>query len=357
MMANILITGAGAPGIAGTIYALRNNPDNRDFNITTTDIKNDCTGKYMSDNFYTLPEPESPEYEEAVKKIIKKENISIILPQTTREIEFYSKNRKRFADLNVGVVVSEYPGIQRANDKYLIIEACEESGVAYPQYFLAKSIKELETSIKSLGYPQRKVVIKPRHSNGLRGVRILSEEGLSFQKYLYEKPFELGMDMESFMKIFSGITSEEFPELLVTEYMPGDEYSVDLFRNNKGSVIIPRLRKSIRSGISFETKVDLSQTELIKFSGLLASHLDLIYCFGFQFKLDTEGVPKILESNPRVQGTMVASVFAGFNMIYYAVKECLGEEVNLDAVRLIDKSEFKRYWGGIGISENGYSVI
>ncbi len=357
MRTNILITGGGAPGIAGTIYALRNNPDKREFNIITTDLKNDCTGKYMSDKFYTLPGPESPHYEEAVKNIIKKENISIILPQTTREIEFYSKNKGQFSDLIAGIVVSDYKGIERANDKFLIIKACEETGVAYPQYFLAKSIIELETSIKALGYPQKKVVIKPRHSNGLRGVRILSEEGLSFQRYLYEKPFELGMDMESFMKIFSGITPEEFPELLVTEYMPGDEYSVDLFRNNKGSVIIPRLRKSIRSGISFETKVDLSQTELIKYSGLLASHLDLIYCFGFQFKLDSEGVPKILESNPRIQGTMVASVFAGFNMIYYAAKECMGEEVNLDEVCLIDKSEFKRYWGGIGISGKGYSVI
>lgn len=40
MMADVvvLVTGAGAPGIAGTVYALRENPERKRFRIISTDI-------------------------------------------------------------------------------------------------------------------------------------------------------------------------------------------------------------------------------------------------------------------------------------------------------------------------------
>jgi carbamoyl-phosphate synthase large subunit len=354
---HILITGAGAPGIAGTIYALRNNPDKKSFKIVTTDIKNDCVGKYLSDSFYLLPPPESADYLSALTQVIEKENVTVILPQTTREIDFFSKKKEDFFKLGVNVIVSDYHGIQRANDKSRILEACKDIGIPFPNFYLVKSLDEMKEAIKRLGYPTKKVVVKPRSSNGLRGVRVLTEEGLSFHNYIHEKPGGLEIDLNTFLRIFSNEPAADFPELLVTEYLPGEEYSVDVFRNQQGSVVIPRLRKSIRSGITFETEIDLGKYDLISYSKLLAEHLNLTYCFGFQFKLDKNGIPKILESNPRVQGTMVASLFAGFNMIYYSVKEILGEEVRIENIKLKDKTVFKRFWGGVGIVGENYSII
>ena len=54
---------------------------------------------------------------------------------------------------------------------------------------------------------------------------------------------------------------------------------------------------------------------------------------------------------------MVASLFAGFNMIYYSVREILGEPVSLQKIVLKDAVEFKRYWGGVGIAEFEYAII
>jgi carbamoyl-phosphate synthase large subunit len=87
----------------------------------------------------------------------------------------------------------------------------------------------------------------------------------------------------------------------------------------------------------------------------LANYLQLNFCFGFQFKLDSEGVPKILESNPRVQGTMVASTLAGFNMIYYAVQSALGNDC-VQSIEIKDKSCFKRLWGGIATTIEGDEI-
>ncbi len=342
---SIIITGAGAPGILGTIYSLKNNPDGVKFRYITTDIKDDSVGKFFSDKFYLIPPPESKDYFTTLEHIIKEENIKLILPQTTREIMELSKRKHDLGRMCVSVVVSDFKSICKANDKYLIIEECEKIGIPHPTCFLAKNEKDFLKYLDILGFPGNKVVVKPRFSNGLRGLRIITEEIISLNRFLSEKPSELEVNLDTLLKIFR---QETFPEILVQEYLPGNEYTVDVYRNSNGCIAIPRIRKSIRSGISFDTIIDM-RNDLIEYSKKLADSLNLEYCFGFQFKLDADGIPKILESNPRVQGTMVASTFAGFNMIYYAVKLALGQDIELKDLNIKNNVEFKRYWGGIGL--------
>ncbi|MGH2639410.1 MAG: ATP-grasp domain-containing protein, partial [Rhabdochlamydiaceae bacterium] len=141
---------------------------------------------------------------------------------------------------------------------------------------------------------------------------------------------------------------EAFPELLVTEFLPGEEYTVDAFRGSKVSVAIPRQRKQIVNGISFRTTLEYRK-DVIEYSLKMAESLDLRYAFGFQFKLDRNRVPKILECNPRVQGTMVASIFSGVNVIWLSVREAIGEPVG-SIPKKLEESEFYRFWGGLGIS-------
>jgi carbamoyl-phosphate synthase large subunit len=66
--------------------------------------------------------------------------------------------------------------------------------------------------------------------------------------------------------------------------------------------------------------------------------------------MDKNGIPKILESNPRIQGTMVLATFSGANIIYGAIKALLGEEV--PEFNINWKTKILRYWGGISIYDN-----
>jgi carbamoyl-phosphate synthase large subunit len=273
------------------------------------------------------------------------------LPQTTRELWTLSENLEEFEQIGVKVVVSSLNSIRVANDKFLLVEKAKQIGIPYPRYFLTSTEEEFLAALKEIGYPQKKVVIKPRVSNGMRGLRIIVEDVWDVQRFLNEKPEGVEITLESLLQI---LRKGQWPELLVTEYLEGFEYSVDVFRNKKGSIAIPRLRKQIRSGITFEAEVDLRE-DLIEYSKKLSEALNLFYCFGFQYKLDSDGVPKILECNPRVQGTMVVSTFAGFNMIYYSVKEALGFEVDIREKVLKNGLQFKRFWGGICI-ENGQFI-
>jgi len=348
-LVSIIVTGAGAPGIAGTIYSLRNNPDDIEFKIVSTDIVDNSVGKYISDEFYVVPPPENDTYINTMKKIAEQINAKVILPQTTREIIVLSQHKEDFKAIGVNIVVSDYYKLLMANDKFSLLEKAKENGIPYPRYYLVTSQSSFMEAIEKLGYPQEKVVVKPRVSNGMRGLRIITPEKWSVKKFLSEKPEGIEIDLNSFIEIFYG---NEWPELIVTEYLPGEEYTVDVFKDGTNIVVIPRLRKSIRSGITFEAQVEFRK-DLVDFSKKLSEALDLNYCFGFQFKLSKEGIPKILESNPRVQGSMVVSTFAGFNMIYYAVKKALGFEINLNNIKL-QEVQFKRYWGGIAIGDEKF---
>jgi len=346
---SVIVTGAGAPGIVGTIYSLRNNPDNIEFKIVSTDIIEDPVGKYLSDEFYMVPPPENDTYIDIMKRIIERTNAKVILPQTTREIIVLSRRKEDFKAIGVNIVVSDYENLLTANDKFSLLEKAKEIGIPYPKYYLVTSQNSFMEAVEKLGYPQEKVVVKPRVSNGMRGLRIITPEKWNVKRFLSEKPEGVEIDLNSFIEIFYG---NDWPELIVTEYLPGNEYTVDVFKDGTNVMIIPRLRKSIRSGITFEAQVEFRE-DLINFSKKLSEALDLNYCFGFQFKLSKEGIPKILECNPRVQGSMVVSTFAGFNMIYYAVKKALGFEVDLNNIKLREV-QFKRYWGGIAIGDEEF---
>lgn len=132
------------------------------------------------------------------------------------------------------------------------------------------------------------------------------------------------------------------------EYLPGAEYSVDAFIGEKLELALPRLREKIRSGITFRSRSDFRE-DLSRHTLELARHLGLRFAFGFQFKLDAHGTPKLLECNPRIQGTMVASVFSGANLIWFGVKELLGEPIEPKQVSL-KPACFYRSWGGVGVS-------
>ncbi len=342
----ILVTGVGAPGIKGTIYSLKNNFDKRKITIVGTDIKNDVVGKYFCDNFYTIPKPDQTEqYLQSLLEICSIEEIDVVLPQNTAELLILAKNKNKFIEQGIAVVVSNEKSIQTANNKYELLQYCERHSVPFPKYYLVDSIKKLKSAALKLGWPEKKLAVKPPISNGMRGLRIIDEKVDRKHLFFYEKPTNLFTNLNDLIVILGS----SFPELIISEYLPGDEYTVDVLRTKINTIVIPRKRDLIRSGITF-AGTTIENKSIIKYTKTLSENLDLENCFGFQFKLSEDLTPKILECNPRVQGTMVMATIAGANIIYGAVKNALGE--NLPEFDIKWGTRLHRYWGGVAISKD-----
>lgn len=346
----VLVTGSGAPGIGGTLYSLKNNFDRRQIRIIGTDVNPNAIGRCLCDRFYQIARPTEEDYLTDLQKICTVEHVDVVIPQNTAELPVLAEHAGEFAGIGTRVAVSNSRAIEAANSKqHLMVQAAAIS-IPCPEWYSVGTADALQKYAERLGWPEKRVVVKPPVSNGMRGFRII-DEGVDLREQFYvEKPMAVRTQMGALISILG----DSFPELLVMEYLPGPEYTVDLLNGPDTFVAVPRRRDRILSGITF-SGVTEQRRDLIDHSAALARHIGLKYAFGFQFKDDQSGVPKLLESNPRVQGTMVLSTFSGANIIYGAVKLALGEEIPDFDVQW--DTWIMRYWGGLSIRQGRQTGI
>lgn len=337
----VLVTGAGAPGIAGTVYSLRNNPEGRKVRIIGVDCDPDAAGRLLCDEFYRVPRGElGDEFLAALEEICDMEEAHVLLPQVTAELVWLSDagdpEQTPRGLYPTRVALSREAHLY--SNKWNLQLAAKEHSIPRPA--TTEPVKEwhdLTRAIERLGYPHKPVIVKPVEGSGGRGVRKVVEK-------LPEFGGKRGIE------VTLGYLREEIGDtpvrLIAQEYLPGDEYSVDMLAGPNGAPImtVPRRRIRIRDGITFDCEVE-ARTDIAKEARKLTQCLGLEYAHGFQFKCDADGVPKLLECNPRIQGTMVASTLAGANVIWGAVKLALGEEVQPPTIKW--GTRFQRYWGGV----------
>jgi len=319
---NILLTGAGAPGAAGIIKCLRKG--DKEMRIICADTNSMAYGQTFSDAFYVIPKAEEISFIEKIKDICQKENIQVIIPIVTRELPIFARNNEWFMHRHIHVCVQNKKTLETVNNKYLLMVALKEAGIQTPQFYLCSDIDQFKTAIKKLAYPQKTVCFKPVISNGSRGFRVISSSIDEASLLFNEKPNTTYLSYESSLRILSNCI---MPQLVVMEYLPGDEWSVDcLVDHGKTLYAIPRLRNKMNGGISIDATV-IENKQIINLSEQICALFNIHGNIGIQFKQDENGIPQILEINPRLQGTTVISAAAGVNLPYFGILLCIAENI------------------------------
>jgi carbamoyl-phosphate synthase large subunit len=335
---HILMTGAGAPGAPGIIQCLLNDPS---IKLTVADADENATGRWLHHDFVQIPKADDESFAEEVLTLCRQRNIDVVLPLVTKELFPFSANKQLFENAGIRVLVSPAPAIRIANNKSACYQFLQEKGIAVPQFRVVKTAEEFIHAAFELGHPQKSFCFKPSVSNGSRGFRIVSDSMNETEQLFNCKPYNVYITYAHALKILS---SQAFPELLVTEYLPGDEYSVDcLAHNGKAVMIVPRLRKKMINGISVQgefVKDDTIQAYCSKIIEAIGLHGNI----GIQVKKSETGKPFLLEINPRVQGTIVAGLGAGINLALLAVKQELGLPINPSEQHVKWGTRFSRYW-------------
>lgn len=343
----ILMTGAGAPGAPGIIKSYRNNGE-RPVSVIGVDAKICVPTIGLLDNFKTIPLAADPLFIESVLTIAKENNVAVIQPLVTRELEIFAENLSVFKKEGIAVCVSPIETLQMANDKGKLLEALNAKGISVPNYFKVLNLTDFKRACKSLEYPKKPVCFKPTKANGSRGFRVI-DSSVDRKKVLFEqKPNNIYITYEEAIDILG---EGDFPELLVMEYLPGDEYSVDLLVDN-GHVkySIPRLRMAMNGGISTDCIV-VNHEDVNEYAINVASSLGLHGNIGIQVRRDESGSVKILEINPRVQGTIVCCSAAGVNLPYYGIKLALNEDIPDVDVKW--NTRMIRYWNECYYDDKG----
>jgi carbamoyl-phosphate synthase large subunit len=319
---NILVTGGGAPGAPGILKAILES--NTDITLFSCDIREHTAGKLLAHQYFTVPAGDSPEYIDSFLQKCIEHKIDIVLPITTRELIPLARNKALFVKNNIRIIVSNEQSLAIANNKGKLYNHLKNNQIPTPKFSIATTYKEYKNASSAYLASNEKFIIKPCVANGSRGFRIVTADVEESDLLFNYKPNSTYIKPEKLNDI---LQSDPFPPLLVSEYMPGTEYTIDcLIVEGETKLIVPRLRKTMNNGISVAGTIE-QNTEIIKYCEAILNSLDLDGPIGIQVKYDVAGKPLLLEINPRIQGTTVALCGAGLNMAAMAVQPNMVSEI------------------------------
>ncbi len=332
------MTGGGAPGAAGILECLQKN---NLFKVTVADANPGAVGRYLTNDFEVIPLATHPSFIDAILTLCRKKNIHVLMPLVTKELIPLSLHTKEFELAGVKLLVSPVASLEIANNKSRLYEFLQWRGMPVPDFRVVETVEQFKLAVEELGYPEKQVCFKPSVSNGSRAFRIVSSQFNALDLLFNQKPTSTYIALSDAVQTLS---SGAIPELLVSEYLPGEEYSVDCLANHgEPVVIIPRLRSKMINGISIEGEF-VKEDAIIHYCGQIIKELKLHGNIGIQVKRSAAGQFLILEINPRVQGTISAALGAGVNLPELTIKQELGLTISPLESNIQWGTKFSRYW-------------
>lgn len=320
----ILITAAGSPTWPQMAQDLKNNGE-RNITIIGVDINVDPTMLQYIDKVYYAPAVSAPNYINTLLDICAKERIDIFVPGMSQELEIVLDRIKDFEGQNVKVAISKGEGLLIANNKIKLFKYLQNNGFEVPRFYIASSIEEVIEACSLIGYPKKSVCIKIGNSAGSRGVRIIEANQSRFDIFINEKPSSSKVTLEEFISILE--EANEIPELMVMEFLPGHEYCLDILADD-GEVKYIVGQEVLRLNASTPIKaVVQKREEIYKLGSQIVKSLSLSGNIGFDFKHDSNGKLWITEINPRITQSLSVVTASGADLLYYRIKQLLGEEI------------------------------
>lgn len=144
-------------------------------------------------------------------------------------------------------------------------------------------------------------------------------------------------------------------DYVVSEYLPGEEYTVDCISDAAGALLhaAPRRRTRVKSGISVRTEPVPLDAGLQAMATAIAAELRLRGAWFFQARRDAGGGPKLLEVAPRIAGSMGLSRARGINYPLLGIYAHLGKPFAVlaqDYPLVMDRALGNRYRAGLAYS-------
>lgn len=129
------------------------------------------------------------------------------------------------------------------------------------------------------------------------------------------------------------ITKNKDKNLILCEYLPGEEYTVDCFTNRYGDLIFagPRKRGRISNGISVRAEMvsDEVYVRLKEWAVIINKAVSFSGAWFFQVRMDNTGCPCLLEIASRLAGSSSYHRLKGVNFAYLAILDALGHNISL----------------------------
>jgi len=352
MVLTVLITMVGAQTSPSIIKAIKDNGE-RIVKVIGVDPVEIVPGAFIVDSFHTITASfvNEDKYIKELIEICQSEDVNMILPCGNEDCLAITKNIQQFENLGIIVISSNYEILNNALDKYyaynIIKEACPENA---PEFYLIKTFDDFQKYSQVLDFPQERLVIKPRHGRGGRGVFVIDPE-INFKTLMKNKP-QGNYPIEV---IENMIKDNDFEEFILMEYLPGEIYSAyALCRKGESILIIPNKRIWGNASNTLIGKVDMNN-EVINAVKILNSKFSFDYNVNYEFAIAHDGKPKVFDVNSRIAASTAIFRNMGINMPFLSIKLALNEEFKIPPIK--KDIVFMRYLKAINLRLEDRSVF
>ena len=289
-----MITGIGgdiAQGVATLVRACR--PGVR---LIGSDIHDEHAGSLVVDELVMVPPATDAVYGSAVREVIQKHGIDVVMPMTEAEIPLMPGI---VADTpTVRCVTPGAAAVAAGIDKLATAQLLQGLGIPGPW-----TVAAAESMPRS--YP---CILKPRFGSGSRGVLIIdnAEE--------------------------AHCLARKYPKAVFQELLQTDrgEVTCAVYRTRHGTIGVLQLLRRLAGGLTGWATV-IRDDGVEQLCTRIAQAVDLRGSINIQLKVTDTG-PRIFEINPRFSSTVVMRDRMGFKDVTWTLDEFEGRPVTLTTV-------------------------
>lgn len=246
-----------------------------------------------------------------LRQQVNRTTYDLLIPMEEETLLLLVRHKGEFAPL-VRFPTPVYPDLVRVRDKGWLLQHALKEGVPIPQTYFVKDMEDVTAARDAIRPPW---VIKPRVSSGAYGIAYVERE-------------------EDLLAVYQE-AHRRFPFPLIQERIPqeGEAFGLAALLDEEGAAkalfVHRRLREyPVRGGPS-------TLRESVRHPQIEELGLQLLRSLGWhglamvEFKVDPrDGIPKLMELNPRFWGSLALAIHAGVDFPYLLYKMALGEEFN-----------------------------
>ena len=253
----------------------------------------DDHGRFVFENYVgNLPFANDNAFIPALKRVIKEHSIDIIYPAMDSVIA-----KLKEYENELGCIVIGSPSVTSAT--------CLSKRLTYKTL---QGIVHIPVTFEKEEISSFPVFVKPNIGYGSRGAK----------------------KIDNAKQLMSHL--EEYPDSIISEYLPGEEYTVDCFTDKEGRLLFcgPRLRNRISNGISVNTKPALTDNDTVKeIAQKINEALMFRGAWFIQLKKGVDGELFLLEVASRLGGSSSLYRNKGINFAQMSLFDALGYPVEV----------------------------
>nr|WP_293225778.1 ATP-grasp enzyme [Microcoleus sp. PH2017_16_JOR_D_A] len=236
------------------------------------------------DRFYTVPNPQTEEYPQALLKIVQQEGVNVYVPVCSPVASYYDAEVQSVLSPHCTVMHVDVEMLQRLDDKYTFAAAAEALGLRVPKSYLITNPQQV-IDFDFTG-AQRKYIIKSIPYDSIRR--------LDLTKLPCETPAETATFVNS-------LPISESKPWIMQEYIPGQEFCTHSTIRD-GHVQLHCCCESSAFQVNYE---NVDRPDIENWIRLFAKSLNLTGQVSFDFiQAADDGEIYAIECNPRTHSAI-----------------------------------------------------